>query len=430
VGTNYFSTEENGWDFSGPRNAWTWERDFAEMEQSGVTFVRTGVWMPYKRFVEPATDQVNERFLRNLEAYLLCARRHNVIVNFTFFAFIPRISPHSGADSVAPSLNAYIDPASVRAEQEYMLSIVNPLKDVPWLCWDLINEPNFANPARLWKGNVPNGDPGEVTAWHKWLHEKYSNIAELAAAWSVTPEELGGFDDVPLPSEADLAFDRYGNPRHVRAFDCNLFAQDMFTNWVRSMVAAIRRTGSTQLIDVGHDEGGVTDRVLNQFFATGGVSFTTNHTYWRDDALLWDSVVAKRPGMPNIVGETGYQPAWAPDGTWRYDELTGLTLLERKWALGFSAGSSGALQWDWAREPDFGMKRSDGSAKIWQAMMPTWDSLPKGRTLRHQSDSAPGCYRSAAIAPAFHLEWVGSGGPAKVCARSVPVHAGRGIRGG
>ena len=174
---------------------------------------------------------------------------------------------------------------------------------------------------------------------------------------------------MPLPSEADLTFDRYGNPRHVRAFDYNLFAQDMFTQWVRSMVTAIRATVSTQLINVGHDEGGVTDRVLNQFFAAGGVSFTTNHTYWRDDALLWDSVVAKRPGMPNITGETGYQPVWAPDGTWRYDELTGSWLIERKWALGFAAGSSGAVQWDWDREPDFGMKRSDGSAKIWQAMM-------------------------------------------------------------
>jgi hypothetical protein len=50
-------------------------------------------------------------------------------------------------------------------------------------------------------------------------------------------------------------------------------------------------------------------------------------------------------------------------------ELTGYPLLERKWVLGFAAGSSGALQWDWAREPDFGMKRSDGSAKIWEPMM-------------------------------------------------------------
>ncbi len=116
----------------------------------------------------------------------------------------------------------------------------------------------------------------------------------------------------------------------------------MFSHWVQSMVAVIRQSGSKQLIDVGQDEGGVTNRVLNQFYGLAGVSFTTNHTYWQDDALLWDSVAAKRPGMPNITGETGYQPVWAPDGTWRYDEFTGLPLTERKWALGFAAGSSGA----------------------------------------------------------------------------------------
>jgi len=155
----------------------------------------------------------------------------------------------------------------------------------------------------------------------------------------------------------------------VRALDYNLFAQDSFTGWVRTMVTGIHGTGSTQLVNVGQDEGGVADRVLNQFYASGCVSFTTNHTYWHDDALLWDSVAAKRPGVPNIVGETGYQPVWSIDGSWRYDELTGIPILERKWALGFAAANSGAVQWDWAREADFGMQRSDGSAKLWQSMM-------------------------------------------------------------
>jgi len=143
----------------------------------------------------------------------------------------------------------------------------------------------------------------------------------------------------------------------------------MFSGWVRTMVDLIQGTGSKQLVNVGQDEGGVTDRVLNQFYGSAGVAFTTNHTYWQDDALLWDSLVAKRVGQPNITGETGYQPVWAADGTWRYDELTGLNLIERKWALGFAAGSSGAMQWDWAREADFGMRRSDNSAKIWESQM-------------------------------------------------------------
>ena len=369
VGANYFTTDDDGWDFSGPRNVWTWERDFEDMARHGVSFVRTGVWMSALKFVEPATGVVTERFLRNLEAYVLSARRRNIAVNFTFFAFAPRagIQPYGDPPSSVP--NPYTDPAVVRAEQDYVVSVVNRFKNVPGLCWDLINEPSFSNPRRLWKGNTPNGDPTELAAWRQWLRTKYSSLAELAAAWSVTPERLGSFEGIPLPGDGELSASRSGNADQIRAIDYNHFAQETFAGWVRTMVAAIRGAGSRQLVAVGQDEGGVTNRVLNQFYGGAGVGFTTNHTYWRDDALLWNSVAAKRPGVPNIVGETGYQPVWSADGVWRYDELTGAALLERKWALGFAAGSSGALHWDWSRDPDFGMKRSDGSAKIWQTML-------------------------------------------------------------
>ncbi len=365
-GTNYFTTEGNGWDFSGPRNAWVWESDFRDMQQHGLTFVRTGVWYGQARFLSPSTGGASQRFLRNLEAFLLCAREHRIFVNFNFFAFAPQTSFTVGTNSGArgPVPNPYLNPEAVQAEQDYVLSVVSRFKNVPGLCWDLINEPSFSNPTRLWKGNTPNGDPVELQAWRDWLRKRYGTVAKLAEAWFVTPKELGSFDRVSLPGIQDLSLSRYGDANEVRAFDYNLFAQDMFSRWVHSMVAAIRSTGSRQLIDVGQDEGGVTNRVLNQFYGGSGVSFTTDHTYWQDDALLWDSVVAKRPGEPNITGETGYQPVWRPNGEWRYDELTGLGLLERKWALGFADGSSGALQWDWAREPYFGMLRSDGSSKI------------------------------------------------------------------
>jgi hypothetical protein len=45
-------------------------------------------------------------------------------------------------------------------------------------------------------------------------------------------------------------------------------------------------------------------------------------------------VAAKRPDLPNLVGETGVQPASRIDGSWRWDELTALGLYERKLALG------------------------------------------------------------------------------------------------
>jgi hypothetical protein len=370
VGTNYFSTEENGWDFSGPRNSSVWEKDFADMAAHGVNFVRTGVWMRNAKFIDPGTNRPSERFMRNLEAFLLCAHHHGISVNFTFFAFSPISGPvPQPADSTATIRNPYIDGDAVRMEEAYVQAIASRFAQVPWLSYDLINEPSFSNPRQIFKGNTPNGDPAELEAWHKWLKTKYTDLNALADAWAQIPEQLVSFDAIPLPGAADLTYDRYGNSRQTRALDYNLFAQDMFSHWVQSMVATIRHAGSKQLVNVGQDEGGVTNRVLNQFYGSAGVAFTTNHTYWQDDALLWDSVAAKLPGMPNITGETGYQPVWAADGTWRYDEFTGLALTERKWALGFADGSSGAMQWDWAREVDFGMQRSDGSAKVWELMM-------------------------------------------------------------
>lgn len=370
VGTNYFSTEENGWDFSGPRNAAVWETDFADMQRHGVTFVRTGVWIGVAKLLDPATGQVTERFLRNLEAFLSAAHRHNIVVNFTFFAFTPRFVEASKSAEPAPlPANPYLNPDQVLAEQTYIASIVQRFSKLPWLSYDLINEPSFSNPATIFHGNVPNGDPAELAAWQSWLKARYADLPALADAWRTSPASLVSWESIPLPAQADLSYNRFGNDRQVRAVDYNSFAQASFSGWVVKMISAIRAAGSAQLVNVGQDEGGVTDRVLNQFYATSGVAFTTNHTYWQDDALLWDAVAAKRPGMPNIVGETGYQPAWDADGTWRTDELTAAAIEERKWALGFAAGSSGAVQWDWAREVDLGMQRSDGSAKIFEDSM-------------------------------------------------------------
>lgn len=371
VGTNYFTTQDNGWDFSGPRNALVWQHDFANMERHGVTMVRTGVWMPNNRFVEPSTGGVNKRFLRNVEAYLAAAHQHHIVVNFNFFSATPQhpiLYPGMKRSKTSPP-NPYLDPVSVRMEHEYVLSVVRRFAKVPWLCYDLINEPSFSNPLVVYSGNVPNGDPIERHDWDQWLHARYGNLQKLAEAWSVPANTLGSFSQIPLPTREDMKWTRYGNPNEVRAFDYNMFAQDEFSKWAHDMVQAIRSTGSRQLTDVGQDEGGVTNRVLNQFFATSGVSFTVNHTYWQDNALLWDSVAAKYPGMPNFTGETGYQPVSAPNGAWRYDEFTGQGLEERKWALGFAAGSSGVLQWDWARDPYFGIERSDGSYKVWMNMM-------------------------------------------------------------
>ncbi len=167
VGANYFSTEANGWDFSGPRNDAVWEHDFADMERHGVNFVRTGVWGGYGKFIEPATGAVNERFLRNLEGFLAAAHRHDIAVNFTLFAFSPHTNdsrPQQGGDPNAGPTppNPYLDESAVQSEYGYVRSVVRRFGKLPWLSYDLINEPSFSNPRLIFKGNVPNCDPAEL----------------------------------------------------------------------------------------------------------------------------------------------------------------------------------------------------------------------------------------------------------------------------
>ena len=66
------------------------EHDFAEMERRGVSFIRSGVWNTHTEVFDGDTGQVKERFLRDVEAFLLSAARNRIHVNFTFCAFDPQ----------------------------------------------------------------------------------------------------------------------------------------------------------------------------------------------------------------------------------------------------------------------------------------------------------------------------------------------------
>jgi len=377
TGANYFCTDPYTSTFfvggSIGGNPWVWESDFTEMEQQGFTAVRTGIWLNRARYLDDVSGAANERLLRALEAFLYSAAHHHMQVIFTFFAFEPQSvmeqGPGQEGNLLGPGSNPYIDPVAIEAQLAYLRSIVSRFRDVPFLSFDLINEPSFDNPKRLWRGNSPNGDPIETAAWRHWLESRYGKIDKLAQAWHASPAELGTFDRVSLPNFSDLELVRSGNRRIIRAVDYNLFAQDAFRRWVDTLIQAIRATGARQTVTVGQDEGGVADRLLNQFWAQSNVSYTVNHSWWRDDALLWNSVAAKTPGKPNLIGETGPQPVWSMDGSSRWDDIQGTPLLERKLVLAFANAGAGILQWDWTRSESFGLLRRDGSYKLWMDVM-------------------------------------------------------------
>jgi hypothetical protein len=377
VGANYFSTDPYGRAFftgqSIGGNAYVWEHDFAEMEKDGLTIVRTGIWLNRFRYLEQVSGASTERLLDAIEAYLSAAARHHIQVIFTFFAFNPGEGGQRGdveqENTRMQEINPYLNPNAVERETTYVHSIVSRFMDVPFLSYDLINEPSFANFEHVWKGNSPTNDPVEVTAWQHWLEQNYSTVDSLANAWHVSPDELGAFNKVKLPDFDDLQQKRDDNTMSVRAEDYNHFAQFAFNSWADVLIKAIRSTGSTQLAAVGQDEGGVTDRVLDQFIATSDVSYTDNHTWWQDDALLWDSVVPKTFYKANLIEETGPQPVWSLDGTWRLHDMNGFGLEERKLVLAFANAGAGVIHWDWTHLDDFGLFRRDGSQETWLAAL-------------------------------------------------------------
>ena len=401
AGVNYFCTDPYtrayfvGESIGG--NAWVWEQDFSEMERQGLTVVRTGIWLNRARYLDIVSGAADERLLGAIEAYLAAAGRHHMQVIFTFFAFDPQTvlqqGPGQQGGMLGPGSNPYLDPVSIDAELTYVRAIASRFRAVPFLNYDLINEPSFTNPKRPWRGNSPNGDPAELAAWHRWLEARYKFVDRLAEAWRAAPSEFSTFDQVRLPEFSDLEPARSDNPRLARAVDYNLFAQDAFRGWADTVIHAIRSAGAQQAVTIGQDEGGVTDRVLNQFWAGSSVSFTVNHSWWRDDALLWDSFVAKTPLKPNIIGETGPQPVWSMDGSYRWDDVQGAPLLERKLALGFANANAGVLHWDWTHSDDFGLLRRDGSDKQWM------ESLRGIAAFAHDAEG----YATAATLPEIAL---------------------------
>ncbi len=354
VGTTYMSSEVQRLFFDHP-NVYVWNADLAQIHDAGLNMVRTGWWTGWDKFCDE-TGRPYDRTLRTMEAYLMTARKNNIPVQFNLFAFLPEVL---GGD------NAYLDPQTLRKQNMLVGSVVDRFHGVPYLAWDLINEPSFSK--RLWTMR-PNGDSFELQAWNAWLAQKYPDRAALADAWNLPSEAVTG--TVSIPNDIEFtAGGMYTGQNSLRAYDFNLFAQEQFAGWVRGMREVIRETGSKQLITVGQDEGGNMDRVSPAFFSSY-LDFTTNHTWWQDDHLLWDSLVAKQPGQTMLIQETGLQRQLNLDELSRLTPEQEAAIFERKVALSFVQGS-GAIEWLWntnsymteGNEVPIGALRADGTEK-------------------------------------------------------------------
>ncbi len=360
TGTTYMASDVHRRFLLEP-NPRVWDRDFAAMKAAGVNLLRTGIWTGWTLYM-PDGGRVDESALRALDVFLLTARRYDIPVIFTLFAFLPE---SWGGE------NPYLDPRSLDAQRTFVGTLAGRYSGVSDLVWDLINEPSFSSPTHLWETR-PNGDRFEAEAWEGFLRTRYGRDgrdfrAAALRAWGAPPD-----DDLTVPALDDFA-DRTltGSRLPRKAADFNRFAQDVFAGWVRRMVETIRGRGATaQLVTVGQDEGGL-EQMPNSLEYGRLVDFTSIHNWWNNDALAWDGILSRLPDRPLLTEETGLMRYEQVDGTpWR-SERQAADLLERKLAIAVGTGSSGFVQWIWNTNPympsdneaGIGLLRADGTAR-------------------------------------------------------------------
>ena len=362
TGTTYMASDVHRRFLLDP-NPSVWDNDFRQMKEAGVNMVRTGIWTGWKKYMT-AAGKMNEVTLRAFDAFLLTAHKYDIPVIFTFFAFLPETW---GGE------NAYLDPRSIKAQQQFISAFTQRCRHVDDVIWDFINEPSFGSYKYIWSCR-PNYDAHEQAAWKQWLKDRYptateeEHIRELQLVWRTTSEDL-----LSLPKPADFESVHLIDDRlPLKTLDYRLFAQDMFIRWVRQLTPAIRSNGnSKQLITVGQDENGLGDSPNMQFFARD-IDFTSLHNWWNNDDLVWDSVLAKTPAKMSLMEETGVMFYEKSDGgaAWR-DEEEASRLLERKLAISFAADGAGFIEWVWNTNPymnstnevGIGFHRVDGTAK-------------------------------------------------------------------
>ncbi|GGD71952.1 alpha-amylase family protein [Paenibacillus nasutitermitis] len=343
-------------------NAAVWDRDMAQMKRAGINLIRTGIWTAW-RSIMFVDGHPYEEVLRAIDAFILTAKRHDLEVTFNFFSFTPE---------TWEGVNPYLDPRSVEAQKRFIAAIVSRHEQSKHLHWDLINEPSMFDPKRIFEGPRSAHDPFEHAHFVAWLQERHGTIRLLQERWNMTPGELPSFEAVRLPEPEDINFlttertTKHGGPW----LDYTLFTMDMHNRWAAQLIETIRSIQPKQMVTVGQDEGLGAQRP-SPFFYAEEVDYTTVHSWWKMDDLVWDGVFTKALDKPNLIQETGIMYVETPDGRAKRSEEELRNILERKYAYSFSTGGAGAVQWIWninfymnnINESHIGALRADGTEK-------------------------------------------------------------------
>ncbi|KZS47784.1 glycoside hydrolase [Paenibacillus glucanolyticus] len=345
-------------------NTDVWDRDMAQMRNAGINWIRTGIWTAYRNIMQ-VDGHASEEVLRSIDAFLLTAKKHDLQVTFTFFSFTPE---------TWEGQNPYLDPRSVEAQKRFIRSIITRHKATKNVDWDLINEPSMFDPPQIFSDGPRSAkDSFEQQAYIDWLKKRHGSVESLQERWNMTSDQLPAFESAVPPGPEAINFDvqdMHQGKKGTQWLDYVLFSMDMHNRWAKELYDDIKAVCPDHMVTVGQDEALGAQRP-SPFFYAEAVDYTTVHSWWFNDYLIWDGIFAKTPDKPNLIQETGIMYVETPDGRAKRSEAELRNLLERKYAYAFSTGGAGAVHWIWntnfymdnANESHIGAVRADGTEK-------------------------------------------------------------------
>ena len=260
------------------------------MKRQGINMVRTGLWTAWSRvMLDPGA--LDENVLSALDAYVLSAAKNGILVCFNFFAFLP---PSYG------DTNPYLGPRALEGQRALLSIVASRYRGVGWVHWDLINEPSYAPPEGVWR-NLPIRDEHEARG--------VARVGDGAARRGPAPPPR------PLARRRRRPPGRPARRRGRLQLPAGDAAPAQGARLLRvhpggggalgrRLRDVLKAAGGDVLVTLGQDEGGTGTRPAQLLFADS-VDYTSVHTWWNNDDLLWDGVMTKAPGRPTCTRKRG-----------------------------------------------------------------------------------------------------------------------------
>jgi len=229
----------------------TWDRDFADMADAGLSLLRILHFSPFAHrgyqgeaghTAANLAQRPPERLIRQMDAIVQLARAHGLVIFLTLHDWLP----------------VALTDAELDAERTWNRFWVARYRDIPNIIYDIQNEPHVA----------PHDEPAVQQLWEGFLVARYGS---LDAAWQAWSRPGSRPDPIPLqpaarsPSWQDL---------HVR--DADRFRHYLLERWLDANAQGIREGDPNRLFTIGLLQ---TPAAADPAIASRAVAFSNCHFY-------------------------------------------------------------------------------------------------------------------------------------------------------